>query len=95
MTERTAYIDKTQARLKQIDAEITRLEARAEEAQADARIAGQQALEHARSKRETVKTRLDQMQSSGEAAWSDIRSGLDAAWDELSSSVRKAADRLH
>ncbi|MDK3018450.1 sll1863 family stress response protein [Pseudodonghicola flavimaris] len=95
MTDRTAYIDKAQARLKQIDAEIARLGARVEEAEADARIEAQQALDEARSKRREIDQQIARLRDSSGAAWEDIRDGLDSAWDQMSGALRQAADRFH
>jgi len=94
MTDRNAYIEKAQARLHKLDAEIERLSARMDEVEADAKGAYRTALEDARAKRRELQDKLDDMKRAGETAWTDLTAGVDNAWSELSEAVEKAAARF-
>ena len=41
-----------------------------------------------------LEARLDQVSSSGEEAWGELKSGLDLAWDALSDAVKSAKTKF-
>ena len=90
MTDRSAYEQKRQAQLRQLDAEIDKLKAKAAEATADAKIELDRSLEAVRRHRETLRSRLDELADVGEDAWTEVRDGVEAAWKRLRSALDDA-----
>ena len=91
---REDYLNKVKAKLDEWNAEIGVLEARLDQVKADARIQYQKQLEDARKRRDELKQKLDQVSSSGEEAWGELKSGLDLAWDALSDAVKSAKSKI-
>lgn len=76
MADRKAYIDKLAAQLKQWDAEIEKLEAKAQQAKAEARAEFNQRIEELRRKKTSAQNKLEIKQAS-EAAWEELKAGAD------------------
>ena len=72
MSNREEYIEKTKAKLDQWNAEIDKMQARMEEAQADAKIEYQKQLKGMRKQRDEAEARLKELRESSDAAWEDI-----------------------
>lgn len=94
MAKKEAYREKAEARLERLDARIDLVKARAKEAKADAQIEIEQRLEDLRGKRQTVRSRLDELGRQGEEAWQAFKSGVDDALDELTDAVDRAFSKL-
>ncbi len=94
MSDRENYIAKAKARIDQWTAEIDRLEAKAREADADARLAYSQQIEEMRSQRDTAQEKLAELRQAGDSAWEDVKSGFDKAWDDMTSALDKATARF-
>ncbi len=90
MTDRDAYIEKLKAKLDEWNAQIGKMEAKMREQRADARMKCEKELNSARSYRDEVQRRLDELRRSSESAWEDIKAGVDQAWDRLSEAMRRA-----
>lgn len=94
MTDQSAYKQKRQAQLRQLDAEIDKLRAKAAEATADAKIELDRSLEEVRGHREALRSRLDELADAGEDAWTEVRDGVDAAWKRMRSAFDDASARF-
>ena len=94
MDDKGAYRHKLEARLDQWRAEIDKLEARAAELGADARIEYGKQIDALREKQQKARASLDRLESASGEAWKDLRSGIEAAWDDLGRAVRTATDRF-
>jgi hypothetical protein len=94
MEEKSAYQDKYEAKLKEWKAKIIQLEARAEQAKADAKIEYQDQIKILRGKEKAARSKLEEIKKSGSGAWKDLRAGLDKAGDELKSALDKAASKF-
>lgn len=94
MSEREAYIDKLTAKLKEWDAELDKLQAKAEGLSADARIQLERRAGAWREKRGELRGRLEQMKSSGDSAWGEIEAGLERSYDELKRAFERAREAL-
>jgi DNA repair exonuclease SbcCD ATPase subunit len=93
MDDKTAYRQKLEARLDQWRAEIDKLQAKAEEAGADARIEYEKQVKDLRRKQEEAREMLGELDEAGEQAWKDLRSAIDKIWNDLGGAVNKAAER--
>ena len=94
MNEKNAYEQKQQARLHEWAAEIDKLKAKAEKAKADVKIELMDDIKEAEAMQQKVEKRLEELRSSTNDAWADLKSGLDEAVESLGSSLRSAASRF-
>ncbi len=94
MKDRTEYIEKMSARLKEWDAEIQKLEAKAESARADLRDEYLEKVRDLRSKKEEAKGKLNKIRESGDDAWKELRDGLETSWKVLGDSVKSAMEKF-
>jgi chromosome segregation ATPase len=91
MTEkRDAYLQKLKAKLDEWNAEIDLLAAKADQAEADAKIGYQQRLADLRAKRAEMEAKINDLQQAGEGAWEDLKQGLDNSWQILKTSFKRA-----
>ncbi len=92
--DREALIDKLTAQLKEWDAAISKLEAKAETSRTDARASLDRQIEELRSKRASAAQKLDDVQHAGEDAWRELASGAERALDDLKDSVKTAVSKF-
>jgi len=88
--KRDAYVQKLKAKLDEWNAEIDLLAARADQADADAKIGYQKRLYEMRGKREELKKHIAAIQEASEGAWEDLKKGLENSWQILKGSFSKA-----
>ncbi|MCB1747255.1 MAG: coiled coil domain-containing protein [Gammaproteobacteria bacterium] len=94
MSLKASYEEMMQDQLDQWSAEIERLEARVQLADAQARVAYLEQIEDLRSQRDAARGRLEELRDAGNDAWEDLKAGMDAAWKSLGDSVHDAASRF-
>jgi len=94
MSQRDQYIEKAKARLDQWNAEIDKLEAKADEAEADAKVRYQQQLQELRRYRDDAEKRIKDLQQAGDDAWRDLKTGFDQAWDSIGDAFERARARF-
>lgn len=82
---------KLKAKLKQLDADIARLQEQGRDLQGEAKANWDQKISDLRTKREAASARLAEIQQSSVEAWQDLQKGAQSAWDELDKAVRDAA----
>ncbi len=92
--KRDAYVKKVQAKLDEWNAEIDRLEAKAESAAADARVQYEEQIAKAKASRDDLRQKLGEIRKAGDEAWQELKSGLDQAWDSLSAAVKSARSKF-
>lgn len=94
MTDKKAYEKKQQARLDEWAAEIDKLKAKAERADAEAKIKLNEEIREAEAMQKKIEDKLAELRSSTGDAWTDIKRGVDEAAESLGSSLRAAASRF-
>jgi hypothetical protein len=94
MNAREAYQEKMEAQLDRWNAEIAKLQARADEAKAQAKIEYLEQIAQLRQRQDKARRKLDEMKKAGDGAWQDLKAGLELAWDDLSSALESAASRF-
>lgn len=94
MDEKSAYRQKLEARFDQWRAEIDKLQAKATEAGADARLEYQEEIEKLRDQQEDARAKLDELDNASDEAWEDLKSGIENAWDDLGEAVKSARERF-
>ncbi len=94
MDRKDAYQDKLQAQLDEWKAQIAKLRAKAEQAQADARLKYMEEVDELRAHQKKAEVRLDELQRAQGEAWKDMKSGVEAAWDEMGEAMKRARKRF-
>jgi hypothetical protein len=94
MATKEAYQKKLQAQLKEWDAKLDLLSAKAQKVAADARINYEDELVALRSKRAEAHRVLAELGTRGENAWEDMKDGVDTAWDAMSQALERVAARF-
>ena len=93
MVDRKAHIQKMDARVRQWRAELDRLIAKADEAEADAKIGVQRRVSELQEKYSTVRARFDELVAAGEQAYERAKAAFDAAADEFSKAYERTKER--
>jgi hypothetical protein len=94
MATRAAYQQKLEAQLKEWDAKLDQLNAKAQKATADARIKYENELESLKGKRAEAHKMLVELGKRGENAWEDMKDGAERVWDEMGKAMEKIAARF-
>ncbi len=94
MSNRDAYIKKMKAKLDEWNADIAKIEAKAESAEADMKIKYHQKIDELKQQRQEATAKLVELQGSSDEAWGDIKAGLESAWDSLGNAVKSALSRF-
>ncbi len=92
--KRDALVQKVKARIDEWNAEIDRLQARAEQAEADARIEYHDEILKLKNYRDEARKKLDKLQHAGEGAWEDLKAGVEMAFDAMNQAVHSARQRF-
>jgi len=91
---RDAYVDKMKAKLDEWNAELDALEAKVRGASADARVKYERQINIARSHRDEIHGKLDELRDSSEGAWDDLKQGVEDACDRLATTVSDIRKRF-
>jgi len=94
MSMKEAYEQKLQAQLDEWGAEIDKLKAKAESAEADAQLEHYKRIEELRSMQESAANKIAELKDAGDDAWEDLKAGIDSAWDSLGNALKSAASRF-
>jgi hypothetical protein len=94
MASKEAYQKKFEAQLKEWDARLDVLSAKAQKATAEARISYENELSTLKGKRDAARKTLDELGKRGETAWEDMKDGMEGAWSEMSKAIEKVAARF-
>jgi predicted ATP-binding protein involved in virulence len=92
--KRKAYEEKLDAQLKEWNAQITLLRAKAKNAKADARIDYYKTIEALEQKQDKAKTKLQELQTAGDEAWEAVKTGAEKAWAEVKTAYHDAASKF-
>ncbi|MDZ7801102.1 MAG: hypothetical protein U5K81_09960 [Trueperaceae bacterium] len=92
MDDRTLYQQKMQARLDSMKAEVDRLEAKASEADADAKLELNRRIEALKSRIDDGRSKLTELSQASGDAWESVRKGVDDAMTSLGEAFEGAKD---
>ncbi|MCF8114716.1 MAG: coiled coil domain-containing protein [Desulfotignum sp.] len=95
MSKKEAYEKKLEAQLKEWKTDIDKMKAKADKADAEAKLEYYKQIEDLRSKQEAVQKKLTELKAAGESAWEDLKSGIDLAWTSLGESIKSARSRFN
>lgn len=94
MDEKSAYRQKLEARLDQWRADIDKLQAKATEASADARLEYEDQVKKLREQQDDARQQLEELDDASGEAWKDLKGGVEKAWDNLGAAVKNATERF-
>ena len=92
--KRDAFVKKIKASIDEWNAEIDRLKARAEQAEAEARIEYHDEIQELKNYRDDARKRLSRLEQAGEGAWEDMKAGVEMAFEAMSQAVNSARNRF-
>jgi uncharacterized coiled-coil DUF342 family protein len=95
MNMKNAYQDKMDARLREWQANIDALRARADQVSAEQRIKYYEEIESLRTKQQRVHEKLEVLRTAGTDAWEEVKTGVEVAWSDLQDAVQRARDKYH
>jgi len=94
MSMREAYEQKLDAQLREWQARIDALKARAERASAEQKVEYYEQIETLRTKQDDLQDKLTELRQAGEGAWQDIKVGADLAWKDVQDAFSRAAEKF-
>lgn len=87
--QQEAYQEKIEAQLKEWSAQIDGLKAKAQKAEADAKLKYYDAIEDLRIKENAVRQKLTGLKDAGGDAWENLKAGVEAAVQSLREALSK------
>lgn len=94
MNMKKSYQQKLQAHLDEWSAEIDKLKARADKADADVKLEYYEQIEGLREKQDAARVKLTELMAASDDAWEDLKAGAESAGLALSDAVSKAVSRF-
>ncbi|TVQ39161.1 MAG: coiled coil domain-containing protein [Geminicoccaceae bacterium] len=94
MSERQAYQEKLEAQLKIWEAEIDKLRAQAEKANAETKAQYFRQLDNLYAQHDEARQRYHEMVRAGEDNWREWQAKSEAAWKDIADGVKAAWDRF-
>jgi predicted ATP-binding protein involved in virulence len=92
--KRKAYEEKLDTQLKEWDAEIALLKAKADSAKSDAKIDYYKTIEALEHKQDKAKTKFQELKASGDEAWEAVKGGAEKTWAEFKAAYHDAVSKF-
>jgi hypothetical protein len=80
--------------LKEGNAEIALLKAKAENAKADLKVEYATRINTLQNKRDIAKAKLHELKGAGDEAWEDLKTGAEKAWAEVKTAFHDAGEKF-
>lgn len=94
MSNHDAYVKKIKAKLDEWSADISKLEAKADGAQADLEIDYKDKISKIKQQRKDVLAKLNELQSASGNAWEDTKTGIENSYKSLDKALSSALSRF-
>lgn len=94
MSDREDYRRQIEAQLDSWSDEIEKLQTRAAQAGADARVEYDRQIDALRDRQRDLRQKFEQMQQAQGEAWKEFKSGIDTAWNDMNQAMKKATEKL-
>jgi archaellum component FlaC len=95
MEMQTAYKQKMLAQLKEWDAQISLIEAKAENIGADMKIKRAEELHELRAKQHTASEKMKELEKASGEAWEQVKVTADKVWEDLKSGIAEAHSKFN
>lgn len=89
-----ARVDLYEAKLKEWRSELEKLEARAEQKGAEAKVAYHDKVKELQGKEKDFRSKLEELKKGGSLALEDLKKGAEGAWENLRKSYEAAFARF-
>jgi hypothetical protein len=94
MNRKQAYEERLRAELDEWTAKIDVLKAKADKAEAGAKLKYYETIEELQSKQVLARDKLRRLHEASGDAWIDLKKGVESAWSDLGDAVRSATSRF-
>jgi multidrug resistance efflux pump len=91
---RKVYEEKIDAQIKEWNAQIDLLKAKADKAKAEAKIDFYKTIDALQQKQEEAKAKLKELKTAGDEAWEDVKKGAEKAWADIRTAYKDATSRF-
>ncbi len=85
---------KTEATMKEWQAQIDKLHAQAKQAQGDAEAEYRKQIAELEKNRDEMRKKMNEAIDASEGAWKEMQSGFESAWKSISDSFEKARKKM-
>jgi hypothetical protein len=92
--KRRAYEEKLDAQVKEWNAQIELLRAKADKTKAEVKIEYYKTIEALERKQNDAKAKLRELKTAGDEAWEDLKTGAEKAWAEVKTAYHDASSRF-
>ncbi len=92
--ERKEFIQKLTAQMKEWDAELTKLEAKAQKTIAEAEGNLKAQIDLLKQKKANAGTKLKDIEQAGEGAWEELKSGAEIVFEELANTFKSVLSKF-
>ncbi len=89
-----AYCEKLEAQLREWDARVDLIKAKAKGLQAEAKIEYESQIQALQHQRQEAVARLEDLRKRSELAWEDLKDGTERAWSELGKTMESFTSRF-
>jgi len=89
MEKKAIYVEKLQAQIKEWNAKLNLLQAKADNASTDVKIKYMKQVEKVKQQKEHIEEQLGELLEAGEDVWEDVKRKLDDAQEELQGFIHK------
>ena len=94
MREKSAYVEKLEKKIEELDEQLHNLRKKAKMAKIDAEIDVTMKLEELKERRGDLMERLEGMRSATGQGWESLKEGIDKAYDDLKSAFHDAKSKF-
>ena len=94
MSMKEAYEKKLQAQLNEWGAEVDKLKAKADKAEADTQLEYYKKIEELRAMQVDANKKITELKEAGDDAWEDLKAGIESAWHSLENALKSAVSRF-
>lgn len=94
MTEKDAFEQKAEARMREWQADIDKLRAQADQLSADARIEYDRQIAKLVEQQKAARQQYEKLEKASGEAWLDMKGGMEKAWADMSQAMRDAMRRF-
>ena len=94
MSEKAAYRQKIEVSMEEWNAEVDKLEARADRAGADMQLQYYEELKKLRALQEEARSKLEELEEAGDDAWEGLKNDVDNAISAIQRAVNTSSTRF-
>ena len=93
-TKRDAYVEKLKGNITKWNTEIDELQAKADQAKADAKAEFHKHVVDLKAKRLALEEKIKELNNAKDEAWEDVKSGVDVSRQILGQAIQDAKSRF-